>query len=156
MRINGAGESPGSRLPLCGRRGAGMICFRKGPFLMSATYAILPVSHAVYTHVVVATSFRNPVDDLRAIEDDLAAHGLHGIVLFDLLLAVGFAPHRFLAGEFTGTRFVVWSMDRVCAYDAALMAQVNAFYRTHPHCLRAGVLSRSERIRFRRAVQQPA
>jgi hypothetical protein len=121
-----------------------------------AAYVILPVSHPAYSHVVIATSFRNPLHDLSTVEADCAHQHLHGVILFDLLLAVGPTRQRFLAGEFSGTHFIVWASDSISSHDPLLMTQLDDFYRQHPHMLRRGVLSRHERLQLTRPQRQPA
>ena len=112
-------------------------------------YVIVPLSHPIYSQVVLATSWQNPTEFLPDVERHLAACAAPGLVLFDLLLAVGYASNRLLAGEFNGSHIVVWSMDRVSQQDAALCAALSAIYRAHPAWVAASVLPRIDRYRLR-------
>ena len=112
-------------------------------------YVIVPLSHPIYSQAVLATSWQNPTEFLPDVERHLAACAAPGLVLFDLLLAVGVTSNRFLAGEFNGSHIVVWSVDRVSQQDVALCATLAAIYRAHPAWIAASVLSRIDRYRLR-------
>ena len=55
---------------------------------------------------VFAVGCQNPLEETAALEAELAAKGVTGTVLLDLLLAQGNTVNRYFLGEFDGARFV--------------------------------------------------
>lgn len=70
------------------------------PFLVALQPA-LAIAAAVF-----AVGCQNPLEETGALEAELAAKGVKGFVVLDLLLAQGNTSNRYFLGEFDGVRFV--------------------------------------------------
>lgn len=86
-----------------------------------------------YAAVVLATGYLHPLHDRADVEATLAARGVAGTVLLDLLLANASATHRYFALAFDGQNFEGFSA-RV-EPSPALVAYSKKAFKACPHRL---------------------
>lgn len=104
------------------------------------------------TCIVWSVSYISPTEHLHEIAQILAMRGYQGLVIFDLLLANGQAPNRFLSARFDGqafdrTTFVVIAEGLEVIKRASL-----DFYHSHPELLENSVLPTAARFLIRKNV----
>ena len=83
---------------------------------MEKDYTIIP-TFCGYSAVVIQTSNKDPIFNLKDIERDLFSLGIYGKILFDRLLTTGYADDRFsynyfFLGKFDNNALVVVSNKR--------------------------------------------
>ena len=117
---------------------------------MKKTYEIKALEDS--TCIVWSMSYISPTECLGEIAHGLSAQGFRGRVIFDLLLANGNAPNRFLAADFNGEKFV-YSSFKVIETNLDRFKQISLeFYHGHLELLEQSVLPKKTRFLIRKNV----
>ena len=53
-------------------------------------------------NLIFSNSYISPLDDIELLENDLKERNIKGLIIFDLLLCVGFSKNRYLGINFNG------------------------------------------------------
>jgi hypothetical protein len=89
---------------------------------MNTAHYTAPFAPAGYVAAILATSYLHPLHERALVERELAAKGVRGLVLLDLLLANASASRRYFGlnfdGEaFKGTSFLVAATPELASYS---------------------------------------
>ena len=104
--------------------------------------------HGKYSAIVYATSYLNPIEDIRSITMELKKHLPAGCyVLFDLLLANGDNFNRFAEVYYDGTDIQPCDIS-IINLPSADVQGLNMYYRGRTKELSKSVLSKREQFRF--------
>ena len=87
-------------------------------------------------YIVIAISYVNPMDELEQIASELEGKGYCGEIIFDLLLCNGFNSNRYLALNFDGNKFDVFSARKVKLENEMVVKEINA------HLLKNGYIDK--------------
>lgn len=90
---------------------------------MHPAHYTAPVAPAGYAAAILATSYLHPLHERGVVERELAANGVRGVVLLDLLLANASASHRYFGLHFDGEAFVGLSFPLAAAPELASYSQ---------------------------------
>jgi len=84
---------------------------------------------------------------MKMTADELIARNFIGTVTFDMLIANGHEPNRFIQGVFDGTWFDMKSFKVFTPADSIIDRQ-NQLFRNHPELLQVSALSADAIIEF--------
>ena len=98
-----------------------------------------------YKYVVLATSYENPIDELKNIEDELKVKKYSGKVLFDLLLCNGMNSNRFVEIKFDGERFDLSSSITIKNPNSSIKEGTHQYLKDKPALLENSVLPKAQR-----------
>lgn len=96
--------------------------------------------------MVFATSYINPMDQKEILENDLRQIGVHGKILFDLLLSHGNTPDRFFEAFFNGEKISEESLKSMGSISKKIKEISLDFYHSQQHFLENSVLSKSQKF----------
>lgn len=106
------------------------------------TYEIKHIKSTIFSAVVYAISFENPLQELSSISHELTSTICTPCdILFDLLLSNGDEFNRFVLGRFDGTNIDYDSLRIIELNDTKLVQQINTYYRGKYDYLNNSVLS---------------
>ena len=113
------------------------------------TYEIKQIKSTLFSAVVYAISFENPLQELSNISRELTSI-IHKPcdVLFDLLLSNGDEFNRFVLGRFDGTNIDYDSLRIIDLDDTVLVQTINSFYHGKYDYLNNSVLSMRQMTLF--------
>lgn len=104
--------------------------------------------HGKYSAVVYATSYLNPIEDIRSVSIELKNHlPADCYVLFDLLLANGDNFNRFAEVYYDGNDIQASAIS-IINLPPADVKELNLHYRGRAKELSKSVLSKREQFRF--------
>lgn len=109
------------------------------------TYAIQKLHNSIYPFVVLSTSYQNPLDEIKAIEEELKDN-YKGKIVFDLLLSNGLSSNRFLEAEFDGDQFIISTFKPVEIIDILIKQTLTDFYRSNIQYVESSVLPKSQKF----------
>ena len=98
-----------------------------------------------YKYVVLATSYKNPMEELENIEDELKAKEYSGKVLFDLLLCNGMNSSRFVEIKFNGKCFDLSSSITIKNPNNSIKEDIHQYFKDKPALLENSVLPKAQR-----------
>lgn len=111
-------------------------------------YEILTINEK---HVVVATSYVNPIDELYNIEDDLRQKEFVGEVTFDLLFCNGIS-NRYIEVHFNGDSFDVIKSRILANIDDDIKEAIYSFYMDNKTILKDSSLSQAEQFLLKKKL----
>jgi hypothetical protein len=103
------------------------------------TYELQKIPDSSYPYIVLSTSYRNPLEEISTIENELK-NNFQGRVIFDLLLSNGCSSNRFLEAEFDGKHFKYTSFKPVDCVDEIIKDIVSSFYQNNMDYVNESVL----------------
>ncbi len=92
--------------------------------------------------VIVSTSFKSPLDQLKMISDDLIEARFYGEVIFDLLLCNGVSSNRFASFYFDSKYF---NDESLCVSSTCCQREeTEKYYLANPGLFKGSVLTEGE------------
>ncbi|WP_139365679.1 type II toxin-antitoxin system RnlB family antitoxin [Shouchella patagoniensis] len=104
-----------------------------------------------YPYLVISTSYNNPLDDLKEIENDLG--DFSGRLLFDLLASNGHAPNRFIEGKVVNGRFETSSFKIVNHIDLEIKKETFNYFMDNMQELENSVLNNAAKFLFKKGLK---
>lgn len=88
--------------------------------------------------LIVCTTYENPISYLPVIEESLGSIDFSGRIIFDLLLANGCSPNRFVEADMNMDRIDRRSMRVVDVFelDEIIVSKAHEFYVTNPNLVK--------------------
>lgn len=112
-------------------------------------YSIEYHKYNKYLAVIYSSSYINPFDSIKQINDEMKHNSLkEGFVLFDLLLSNGNNFNRFFEAYFDGQEIKKETISVVVSQEIADIKIIDSHYRGRIKELNNSVLSPSEKYRF--------
>jgi hypothetical protein len=93
-----------------------------------------------YPYIVLSTSYRNPLEEISTIENELK-NNFKGRVIFDLLLSNDYSSNRFLEAEFDGMHFKYTSFKPVECVDKIIKDIARDYYQKNMGYVNESILS---------------
>jgi hypothetical protein len=107
---------------------------------------------ATSTCIIWSVCYISPTEHLDAIAQTLSELEFHGTVIFDLLLANGNTPNRFVGAFFDGTTFRLDSFTQIESGLGEIRQFSLDFYHQHPELLENSVLTKAARFLIRKNI----
>ena len=114
-------------------------------------YSIEYRKHNKYLAVIYSSSYINPFDSIKEINNEMKHNSLkEGFVLFDLLLSNGNNFNRFFEAYFDGQEIKKESITVVVSKEIVNLKSINSHYKGRTKEVNNSVLSPSEKHKFLR------
>lgn len=112
-------------------------------------YKIRQIESPVFSVVVYATSFENPLQELSNISNELfSMFQTPCTVLFDLLLSNGNEFNRFIVGKFDGVSIDYSSLEIIELKDENTVQQIDSYYHEKYDYLNNSILTTRQKTLF--------
>ena len=103
---------------------------------------LVELSNLEFECLVLATSYRNPFEDLALIEFKLKEKNCSGNILFDMLGYTGDNSERFLTCEFDGEKLKRDTFKIICLSKKSIFRKMtNEYFMSYKELLDGTVLS---------------
>ena len=105
-------------------------------------FEILKLNNLHYSHLIIAKSYENPLDELYLIEKELQCD-FPTKVVFDLLFVNGNSFNRFIEATYRNNKFDINSIKIAPNIDSEIISQSTSFYQNNLDLLEYSILSDS-------------
>ncbi|NLZ54340.1 MAG: hypothetical protein GX892_14575 [Thermoanaerobacteraceae bacterium] len=112
-------------------------------------YRISQIDDAKYKVILFATTYNNPIQDLKDITKELGEKILTPCyILFDLLNCNGMSFNRFVEAYYDGENIIYDSLKIVKINDYHLIKFIDNYYKNNKRNLDYGILSSREKYQY--------
>lgn len=96
-------------------------------------------------NLVLSNSYISPLDNIKEVENDLKNRGVKGLVVFDLLLCVGFSSNRYISIEFNGENLDISTSKILNTVSSDIKEESSNFYFHNSELLENSILNNAQK-----------
>lgn len=97
------------------------------------------------TNLIFSNSFISPLDNIKEVETDLKNRGIKGLIIFDLLLCVGFSSNRYVSIEFNGENLDISTSKILNTVSSDIKEESKNFYFYNSELLENSILNKAQK-----------